>query len=606
MARLDDRLRRDLERAVRPADPSGVYEGLIRRRERRRIARKVQAGALAFVVIAGTAAGVYGLSRVFLGSSEISGDADSKPSNGIIVFSRDIRGEGEQLFAALPDGSDVRQLTPDGRAAYRSPDVSPNGRTVVVAHEIPSFEAGQAVLATVPIEGGSPTWLTEEPWVVRDPAWSPDGGRIAFAGSPGGPFGIYVFDVMTGDVQLVRGTDRISVGHPTWSPDGSRIAFEASTDADTNPDQTWDIYSVGRDGLNMTNLSKTPDVSEIQPAWSWVNNRIAFVETGPAEGALLTMSSIGTQVMSVYSGEFAPANPVWSPDGTTIAFEAGSEGIFTVRTNGNALAALPGASGEPAWQPIPEGTTTPAPTPTPVMSPNPEAGRDIGLGFRLCDVSSMSGIDFLGDGTLGSAWTGIPVRDGGFCPKLATPAEGYGVAVDFTGDGTADDWSRTIDYCMACGPWDATDINGDGTEELIVVGQLWSVPDYGVYVVTGNPADGSARLERVRVAAPGHPEAGYEPGAFLTLSAGGDAGISDYISCEGYPDSPVLTQVNSFHPPDGPGSETRTVSITSFVFESGGQARVVGAETFEQPTDQPVPYANQDGKACGVDFNPWS
>jgi len=607
VARLDDRLRRDLERAARPADPSGVYESLIRRRERRRIARKVQAGALAFVVIAGTAAGVYGLSRVFLGASETPGDAGSVPSNGIIVFSRDIRGEGEHLFAASPDGSDVRRLTPDGRAAYRSPDVSPNGRTVVVAHEIPSFEPGQAVLATVPIEGGSPTWLTEETWVVRDPAWSPDGVRIAFAGSPGGPFGIYVFDFMTGDVRLVPGTDEISVGHPTWSGDGSRIAFEASTDADTDPDQTWDIYSVGRDGLNMTNLSNTPDASEIQPAWSWVNDRIAFVETGPAEGALLTMASTGTEVMSVYSGEFAPANPVWSPDGTAIAFEAGSEGIFTVRTNGTALAALPEASGgEPAWQPLPEGTTAPTPTPTPVTSPDPEAGRDIGLGFRLCDVSWMGGIDFLRDDTLGSAWTGIPVRDDGTCPKLADPAEGYGVAVDFTGDGTADDWSRTIGHCMACEPWDATDLNGDGTEELIVVGQLWSVPDYGVYVVTGNPADGSARLERVRVAAPGHPEAGYEPGAFLTLSAGGDAGIADYISCEGYPDSPVLSQVNSYHPPDGPGSETRTVSITRFVFESGGLARVVGAETFEQPTDQPVPYANQDGKACGVDFNPWS
>jgi len=81
VARLDDRLRRDLERAARPADPSSVYEGLIRRRERRRIARKVRAGALAFVVIAGTAAGVYGLSRVFLGGSVTPGDGSSPSVN---------------------------------------------------------------------------------------------------------------------------------------------------------------------------------------------------------------------------------------------------------------------------------------------------------------------------------------------------------------------------------------------------------------------------------------------------------------------------------------------------------------------------------------------
>src|SRR5207247_3926034 len=65
VARLDDRLRRDLERAARPADPAGVYEELIRRRERRRIARRIEATALAVAVVAGTIAGTYGLSRVF-------------------------------------------------------------------------------------------------------------------------------------------------------------------------------------------------------------------------------------------------------------------------------------------------------------------------------------------------------------------------------------------------------------------------------------------------------------------------------------------------------------------------------------------------------------
>ena len=49
---LDERLKHELERAGRPADPSGVYEDLIRRRERRRIVRKVESGVLAIVVVA--------------------------------------------------------------------------------------------------------------------------------------------------------------------------------------------------------------------------------------------------------------------------------------------------------------------------------------------------------------------------------------------------------------------------------------------------------------------------------------------------------------------------------------------------------------------------
>ncbi|MGH2589328.1 MAG: TolB family protein, partial [Actinomycetota bacterium] len=241
---LDERLKRELERAARPADPSGVYEHLIRRRERRRIARKVQSAALAVVVVLGSIGGFYALTRVFReGAPPV---AAPSVSNGLIVVSRDVPGEGVHLFAASPDGSEVRQFTPQGRAVYRSPDVSPDGRTIVVAHEIPSFERGLSVLALLPIDGGSPEWLTE-PAVVRDPAWSPDGSRIAFAGSLGGPFGIYVFDFGTGDIELVPGTDDNSVGHPTWSPDGSRIAFEASTGSNIEIEQmqaTWDIYSV--------------------------------------------------------------------------------------------------------------------------------------------------------------------------------------------------------------------------------------------------------------------------------------------------------------------------------------------------------------------------
>ena len=67
---LDERLRRELERAGRPADPSGVYEELIRRRERRRIGRRVQAGTLALVVFAATIGGFFALTRVFRGSEE--------------------------------------------------------------------------------------------------------------------------------------------------------------------------------------------------------------------------------------------------------------------------------------------------------------------------------------------------------------------------------------------------------------------------------------------------------------------------------------------------------------------------------------------------------
>jgi TolB protein len=587
-----------------------VYEELIRRRERRRIARRIQAGVLAFVVIAGTVAGIYGLSRVFrAGPGEQVTPAG--PQNGSIVFSNMGADGHNHLFTIDPDGTGQTQLT-DFRTNDSDPTVSPDGRTIAFAHEL---DTGQRVIASIPFAGGAVTWLTDPKLEADGPAWSPDGNSIAFSASSRGIFVIRPNG--TGVRQVVAGGEVFNALDLAWSPDGSQLAFMATTEPrcgeGCKTGLPYDIFRIDIDGSDLVNLTQTPDRSEVYPSWAPDGNVIAISVGHSDEGVpgLYLIDPGGRLHESpIVPSEYA-IDAAWSPDGEFLVFQGDADPsgkefdtqLWIARPDGRDLHQITVVGGsEPAWQALPGGTT--AATPTPATSPQQEAGLDIGLAFRLCDVSSMGGIDFLGDGTLGRAWTGIPVPDGGICPKLATPAEGYGVAVDFTGDGTADDWSRTIDYCMACGPWDATDLNGDGAEELIVVGQLWSVPDYGVYVLTGNPADGSARLERVRVAAPGHPEAGYEPGAFLTLSAGGDAGNSDYISCEGYPDSPVLTQVNSFHPPDGPGSETRTVSITRFVFESGGPARVVGAETFEQPTDQPVPYANQDGKACGVDFNP--
>jgi hypothetical protein len=62
---LDERLRRELKSAARPADPTGVYEELIRRKERRRVVHRVERGALAAAVVAASVAAVFVLSRVF-------------------------------------------------------------------------------------------------------------------------------------------------------------------------------------------------------------------------------------------------------------------------------------------------------------------------------------------------------------------------------------------------------------------------------------------------------------------------------------------------------------------------------------------------------------
>ncbi|MGH2673302.1 MAG: hypothetical protein ACRDHC_10025 [Actinomycetota bacterium] len=600
---LDERLRRELDRAAQPADPSGIYEHLIRRRERRRIAKRIQAGALAFVVVTGSIGAFYVLARVFREGAPPEPAAPSV-SNGLIVFSREIPGEGEHLFAGGPNASGLRQLSPDGRAVYRSPDVSPDGRTIVVVHEIPSFEPGLSVLAVVPIEGGSPVWLTE-PHIFRDPTWSPDGTQIAFAGSIGDPFGIYVLDVASGDVRPVPGTYEISVGHPTWSPDGTSIAFEASTGSDTDPEQSWDIYSVAVDGSDMTNLTNTPDASEIQPAWSWTLDRIAFIESGPAEGALLTMASTGTDATTAYSGELAPANPVWSPDGTAIAFEGGSEGIMTVQADGTGFAALPDASGrEPTWQPLTAGATvvpdpspgeTVVPEPTPTESPSPDDSQDIGLGFPVCNVSTVSGV--FGTGVSGTAFVGTKAGDTG-CPGLG---DGFQlVAVDVSGDGLADASYGPLKCEQWCSAFAAPDVDGDGTDEILVQNVEFSIVGLKLFEVVSSESERA--VFPVMVEPPGDAPfgfQGFEGGEEPQFWIGGDAFIADAIRCEpGEGGRLLISTTGESRPHDSPDARFFATE-TTFILE-GGLLHVLDVrETIDDPTSLVT-------TGCGADLDPYS
>ena len=66
-ARFDDRLTKELERAARPAEPTGVFEEIDRRRGRRVAVRRVQTALLATAVFAGSIGGVLVLNRAFRG-----------------------------------------------------------------------------------------------------------------------------------------------------------------------------------------------------------------------------------------------------------------------------------------------------------------------------------------------------------------------------------------------------------------------------------------------------------------------------------------------------------------------------------------------------------
>ncbi len=103
--------------------------------------------------------------------------------------------------------------------AIRKVDLSPTGARAV-------FEARGEIL-TVPAKKGDIRNLTQTPGACeRDPAWSPDGQRIAYFSDASGEYELVIAD-QSGlkDKTFIPLAPKTFYYAPTWSPDGTRIAY---------------------------------------------------------------------------------------------------------------------------------------------------------------------------------------------------------------------------------------------------------------------------------------------------------------------------------------------------------------------------------------------
>ena len=244
---------------------------------------------------------------------------------------------------------------------------------------------GNVDIYVVDGKGGEPIQLTDDLAWDKWPAWSPDGGRLAFlsdlkllvmdangknrkniafntnwrpAWSPDGRqlavmkgFSIWIFDVETLEEREVHGT-RVGM-LPAWSPDGLQIAFRS----DIRHEGNWDIYLIDIDGQNLKRLT-TNRADDRYPAWSPDGTELAFSSDRSGRSQIYVMNMIGRKkIRQLTKLPFSGQGPAWSPGGDQIAFggqtddDLKSSGIYVVDAKGGKpkLRALTGTSSAPAW-----------------------------------------------------------------------------------------------------------------------------------------------------------------------------------------------------------------------------------------------------------------
>ena len=217
-----------------------------------------------------------------------------------------------------------------------------------------STRTGNGDLYLADVTSGTLARLTTDPAFEGVPSWSPDGSRVAYVRfARDGSSEIHVINADGTADRTVSGRAGASQILPTWSPDGRQIAFGSATRDDSA------IWVVGSDGLNPRRL--TPDsIRANDPVWSPDGSLIAYTAGDPTL-SLYVMSPDGSNVRRLTPPDATLLinwGSLWSPDGSRLAFvgrgAGGSRQVQVVsRDGGDVLNLTEGTDdkGEPAWSP---------------------------------------------------------------------------------------------------------------------------------------------------------------------------------------------------------------------------------------------------------------
>ena len=223
--------------------------------------------------------------------------------------------------ALSPDGERIAYLSDQGHDLYSFYDL--------YVADVASAENGRRLVEAA--RGGDFESLR---YLSSSAEFSPDGDRLAFVAKRGGIDAIFVVDAATGEISRTREPALNGLQSPSWSPDGRRIAFTGLLGGISD----LYIWHLSDDRIERLTDDR---LAQLHPAWSPDGSTIAYTTDAGPETDLETLAfgPLRIELLDLATRERRPLpgqegglaiNPVWSPEGETVAYLSTRSGAFNV------------------------------------------------------------------------------------------------------------------------------------------------------------------------------------------------------------------------------------------------------------------------------------
>jgi Tol biopolymer transport system component len=193
-----------------------------------------------------------------------------------------------------------------------SPAVSPQGNRLVFSRLFGDSNIWQLDVSGPGGRAGTPRQVVASTRMDQWPAFSPDGGRIAFESSRSGGYGVWLAKADGSNPQPLHVDPNYVSEDPAWSPDGRTIAFDA------RKDKQFEIYLISPEGGAPRRLTDHPSDNWV-PSWSRDGKWIYFASNRTGRPEVWKIPAAGGEAVQLTrNGGFTTQE---SPDGRTLFFD---------------------------------------------------------------------------------------------------------------------------------------------------------------------------------------------------------------------------------------------------------------------------------------------